>query len=142
MRHPRTITLTQEDEVCLERWSRTGAIMGRALRARIVLLAARGLNNQSIAEELTADVKTVARWRNRYADDGIAAIEREAIREGRPRLPQEKVRRVLELSAGPPPAGRSRWTARALAQITGISEGSVRKIWRGVKKRERAAQPR
>ena len=40
---------------------------GLARRARIVLLAAEGLESKAIAAELAADPNTVGRWRDRFA---------------------------------------------------------------------------
>lgn len=52
-------------------------------RARIVLLAARGWENATIAKELRVRPGTVAKWRSRYAKEGPKALG-DARRSGRP----------------------------------------------------------
>jgi hypothetical protein len=54
------------------------------IRAKIVLLAAVGLGDQEIAERLDCTDRTAAKWRRRFAAEGIAGLE-ERPRPGRPR---------------------------------------------------------
>jgi AcrR family transcriptional regulator len=49
-----------------------------AQRARIVLLAAGGMQNKDIADELQVGRVQVARWRARYLQGGLAAIDADA----------------------------------------------------------------
>ena len=53
-------------------------------RARIVLLAAQGLQDRQIAEELDIDRITAGRWRKRYINSGLAGIERDLPRGAPP----------------------------------------------------------
>jgi transposase len=55
-----------------------------AQRARIVLLAAQGLQNQVIAEQLGVGRVQVSRWRERYARTRLAGIERDLPRGAPP----------------------------------------------------------
>ena len=54
-------------------------------RARIVLLAAEGLQNRQIAERLDIGRIQVARWRGRYAQMRLAGIERDLPRGAPPK---------------------------------------------------------
>ncbi|MFV5213251.1 helix-turn-helix domain-containing protein [Azonexus caeni] len=54
-------------------------------RARIVLLAADGLQIQQIAEQLGIGRVQVARWRGRYAQMRLAGIERDLPRGAPPK---------------------------------------------------------
>jgi len=45
------------------------------MRAKIALKAAGGMKNKEIAAEVGADRMTVARWRRRFAERGLAGIE-------------------------------------------------------------------
>ena len=54
-------------------------------RARIVLLAADGMQDKQIAPELGITPEKAARWRNRFLDGGLAALEKDAPRPGRRR---------------------------------------------------------
>jgi len=54
------------------------------LRAKIVLLAAEGLQNKAIAARLDTPRQIVRKWRQRYLEEGLAGLE-ERPRRGRPR---------------------------------------------------------
>ena len=85
MRRACQITLSDEDRTTLERWSRGRSTQARLVtRARVVLAAAEGRENKDIAAELGITRGTVARWRDRFAAAGIAGIEKDAPRGGRP----------------------------------------------------------
>src|SRR5712691_5613100 len=67
---------------------------GLARRARIVLAAAEGLENQVIARSLGADENTVGKWRRRFAERRIEGLHDEP-RPGAPRQIAE--RQAVEL---------------------------------------------
>ena len=80
-----TILLTNEQErelTGLARSKRTSVRL--AQRAQIVLLAARGLQNKDIAEQLGIGRVQVARWRERYLEAGLQGIERDLPRGAPP----------------------------------------------------------
>jgi len=76
------------------------------LRARIVLAAADGLANASMARELKVDVNTVRTWRRRFAGLGMDGL-RDAERSGRPRSYGHS-RSTPRSPAGRPARGRLR----------------------------------
>ncbi len=98
-----------------------------ATRARIVLLAAEGLNNSQIARHLGLDVDTVRLWRQRWlavqgvdlADLSIAERLTDAPRPGRPAdITAEQVCQIVALACeAPSQAGRpiSQWRQREIA---------------------------
>lgn len=66
-------------------------------RARIVLRAGDGLQDKEIAAELGIQPEKAARWRNRFLNDGWAALQKDAPRSGRLRMITEAhVKRVVE----------------------------------------------
>ena len=80
MPHGRAVTLilTPYELQALERLCRPGAPDAALnLRARIVLLATRGLKNVAIAERLGLDTHTVGRWRRRFAADRLGGLQDE-----------------------------------------------------------------
>ncbi len=78
------ITLSGEQRAILARWSRCRSTPVRLMqRAKIVLLAAEGKMNKDIAAELGIMPNTVVRWRRRFIDGGLAAIEKDRPRGGR-----------------------------------------------------------
>ncbi len=98
-----------------------------ATRARIVLLAAEGLNNSQIARHLGLDVDTVRLWRQRWlAFQGVAladlSIEErltDAPRPGRPaEITAEQVCQIVALACeAPRQSGRpiSQWSQHEIA---------------------------
>ena len=85
MRHAATIILSEEERRVLTRQSRSRTVSVRmSRRSRIVLLAADGLHNEAIAEQVGVGRVQVGRWRTRYAEGGLAAIEKDLPRGGRP----------------------------------------------------------
>ncbi len=78
-----------------------------ALRARIVLLAHRGLSNPAIAARLGCHVHTVRTWRHRFARHGVPGLC-DRPRSGRPELYGPDVRlRIAVTATSVPPEGES-----------------------------------
>jgi putative transposase len=98
-----------------------------ALRARIVLAAADGLNNTQIARQLGVDADTVRLWRMRWLGLQAASLEdlslterlTDAPKPGAPaRITAEQVCQVVALACeAPEKAGRpiSQWSSREIA---------------------------
>ncbi len=125
---PPAVELTDEERRELEgvaRRHKTGQQV--AGRARIVLLAAAGLNNSEIARRLGLEPDTVRLWRQRWlsvsgvalADLTVAARLADAPRSGTPaRITPEQVARIVALACEAPSAsGRpiSRWSNHEIA---------------------------
>jgi transposase len=126
------LVLSEAQHDVLSTWSRSRALPQRqVLRARIVLLAAEGVPNRSIAARLGCSQPTVRLWRDRFAAAGIAGLEEDAPGRGRPVVHGEHTEaRVLTVTLGRPPKGETHWSSRAVAERVGISQGSVLAIWR------------
>ncbi|WP_434592930.1 IS630 family transposase [Streptomyces sp. A5-4] len=92
----------------------------QALRARIVLAAADGLTNGSIARELGISVNTVRKWRGRFAAGGLQGLL-DAQRSGRPRTYGSEVRvAIVAAATSAPPHPESTWSHRTIAaQVAG-----------------------
>lgn len=98
-----------------------------ALRARIVLAAADGLNNTQIARQVGVDADTVRLWRMRWlglqtaSSEDLSIAERlsDAPKPGAPaRITAEQVCQVVALACeAPEKAGRpiSQWSSREIA---------------------------
>ncbi|HLH95805.1 MAG TPA: IS630 family transposase [Xanthobacteraceae bacterium] len=99
-----------------------------AKRARIVLLAANGRSTRSIAKEVGVEPRIVSKWRNRFADQGLAGLT------DRPRAPKPSIygaatnKRILALLDKPAPAGYARWTGPLLAKA--LEDVDVQYVWR------------
>ncbi len=99
-----------------------------AQRARIVLLAADGMQNKDIAEKLGVGRVQVSRWRERYAQSRLAGIERDLPRGAPPA--KVDVARLVELTAQTKPAAATHWSTRMMAAELGVSAESVSRHWR------------
>ncbi|MFQ5745467.1 MAG: helix-turn-helix domain-containing protein [Acidobacteriota bacterium] len=81
---PYPIELTPEEREVLEARARKYTLPYReVIRAKIVLLAAQGLENKRIAERLDITRPDVSKWRKRFFQHRLAGLE-EAPRRGRP----------------------------------------------------------
>jgi Helix-turn-helix domain len=90
---PFLIALTDEDKSALERMARTYTSPYRdVVRARIVLYAAQGLENDAIAQRLDTPRQIVSKWRKRFFEIGMAGLE-ELPRQGRPGVFSPRYRR-------------------------------------------------
>ncbi len=102
-----------------------------ARRARIVLRAAEGAADRTIAGEIGSDPGTVARWRRRFLMQRLPGIEREMPRPGRPpSIPTATIQVILRSTLGRRPAGGRFWSARSLAREVGVSKTTVQRVWK------------
>lgn len=83
---PYVLDLTAEQRRELEARERRYTSSYRdVIRAKIVLMAASGLDNEEIAARLDTSRVIVSKWRKRFFEDGLAGLE-ERPRGGRPRV--------------------------------------------------------
>lgn len=99
-----------------------------AQRARIILLAADGLQNKDIAAQVGVRRNLVTRWRERYVQLGPAGIERDLPR-GAPPL-RVDVARLVELTIESTPDAATHWNTRTMAAKLGVSPASISRHWR------------
>jgi len=132
MRTAAPVRLNPEQKTALQWIARRRSLPSRLVeRARIVLRAALGLENKQIAAQMGIMPEKVARWRNRFLEGGIAALEKDAPRPGRTRtITDGRVKQVVEMTLHQKPANATHWSTRTMATAAGISEASVRRIWR------------
>ena len=83
-RSPFTIELSNQERAILERRAaRYTAPYREVVRAKVVLMAAKGYQNKRIAASLSLPVQVVSKWRKRFFDEGLQGLE-ERPRGGRP----------------------------------------------------------
>ncbi|MEO6445826.1 MAG: helix-turn-helix domain-containing protein [Gemmatimonadaceae bacterium] len=81
---PFVVRLSRQERQILEQRSRQYTLPYReVVRARIVLLAAQGLENTAIGERLNLPRPVVSKWRQRFWRERLAGLE-ERPRRGRP----------------------------------------------------------
>jgi len=130
-RSPFEVRLSLEDRSVLEeRASSRTAAHAMVVRARIVLLAAEGVQNVEIARRIGVCVDVASKWRKRFCQEGLAGL-RDRARSGRPRRFGAVVVAGIKALACEPPERRavplSRWSSHELA-TQAVSEGLVETI--------------
>ena len=114
----------------LEAWTRRRtSAQALAMRSRIVLLAADGLSNTEIADELGIHRNVAGKWRSRFVEHRLDGLTDEP-RPGRPRtVTDEQVEQVIVKTLETTPRDATHWSTRSMAKATGIAPDSVMRIW-------------
>ncbi|MDB4370219.1 helix-turn-helix domain-containing protein [bacterium] len=131
MRVAPPIELSETQRKKLLRFSKASNVSDKLCRrSKIILLAAEGHSNKSIAAKLGIDQPQVGRWRKRFAELGLPGIEKDAPRPGRiEALGPEKESEVIHKTLHAKPRGATHWSRSLMAKEVGISETSIGKIW-------------
>lgn len=132
MKRAPEIVLSAEERAKLERLASSRITEVRlAQRAKIILLAAAGLQNKEIAERVDVNPNTVVRWRGRFARERWAGIERDRPRMNRVHAEQATAltRQIIQLTTQTVPSEATHWSTRTLAKRLGISHTRVRRAW-------------
>lgn len=129
MRHAIQIVLTDEETKVLERTVRAETSTQREVaRARVMLLAGAGKENQEIAREVGLCSHSVAAWRRRFATERLKGLMNRARKHTPIKYTAEDRRRVVEMACGGCPEGETHWSVRTLAKATGIGRETVRVV--------------
>lgn len=138
MRVAAKIVLTDKEEQRLNRnvSSKLTPVRLRE-RSQIVLLAAKGLTSQAIADKLDISENKVGRWRSRFAEGGIKAISHDKPRGdnhgGKDSLEQAKLRKkIIEKTTQEKPKNATHWSTRTLAEALNTTHSFVHRVWQSV----------
>lgn len=129
--------MTEDQRQILERLaaSRTATVR-EAQRAKVLLMAAEGVANTVIAEQVGITTVTVRSWRRRFIEQGLKKFGQVAPGRGRPpQISQAKIDEIVDLTLNSTPAGETHWSTRSMATKAGVSKATVQRIWaaRGLK---------
>lgn len=137
---PLKVTLVDAERQDLEKLvSRYSTGQQKALRGRIVLLAAEGKNSAEIARELKISLDTARLWRRRWMDLHVISLKDLSIEERLEDLPRpgapssltaDQICQIEQMACEKPEeAGRpiSQWTGREIADEM-VKRGIVEKI--------------
>lgn len=101
-----------------------------ALRARIVLACASGMNNQTVAEHLGVSPNTVSTWRDRFINGRLNALG-DLPRSGQPRkITDKRVEEVVTRTLETLPQNATHWSTRKMAAASGLTQNAIVRIWR------------
>lgn len=125
------IELTEAERADLRRLARRGkTTQSLALRARIVLKAAKGLPTEAIAEQLGTREATVSKWRGRFARARLEGIC-DAPRTGRPRqISDSDIELLIRSTLEKKPKAATHWSCRLLAEELGFTPTRIHRIWK------------
>jgi transposase len=128
---PVPVELSEGERAQLESWARRHtSAQALALRSRVVLLAAEGLNNTEIAERLGVYRPMVRKWRGRFAEHRLDGLSDEP-RPGQPRkITDEKLEEVIVKTLESTPKDATHWSTRSMAREVGLTQTAVSQIWR------------
>ena len=131
-----TVNLKDKERTYLLSLFKGGRHPSRKLnRARILLLADEGKNDEAIAEVLHISIATVGRTRKKFLEKGLEFALNERPRPGVERKLQGKQEAFLiALACSKPPSGRKIWTMQMLADklvelevVDSISDETIRR---------------
>jgi transposase len=130
-RPTKPIELTEEERGKLQEWARRPKTAQRlALRARIVLGCADGLENRQVARQLHVGDQTVCKWRERFRTARLEGLTDEP-RPGTPRkITDAQVEALITRTLETAPEQDTHWSTRTMAKTSGMSQSAVSRIWR------------
>lgn len=125
------LPLTDAQREVLERLARSRSSQHReVVTARALLAAADGRANTAIGHDLGVSPTTVAAWRERFAEDGLAGLG--VVRPGRGRKPtisDAQIAEIVRATCEDTPPGATHWSCRSMAKAQGVSPATVQRIW-------------
>lgn len=132
MRVAEPIILSSEERATLDAWATGRSFPFRLVqRAQIIRMAADRVLSQEIAHRLSISKPTVQLWRQRFLALRLPGLEKDAPRPGRiPRISHRKVSAIVQATLHTTPSNATHWSTRTMAQAQGVSEATIRRIWR------------
>jgi transposase len=133
------VELTAAERQTLEELVHKGKSNARKLtRARILLKADEGLEDEAIAEAIGTSVATIERTRHRFVEWNLEALNELPRPGGQPKLNGKQEAQLIAVACTPAPRGRVRWTLALLAEQVvelGFTDSIARETVRQVLKK-------
>jgi transposase len=125
------LVLTDDEREQLVRWSRRAkSAQSLALRSKIVLACADGLDNRQVAVRLSVVPAAVGKWRRRFVDQRLDGLLDEP-RPGGPRtISDGQIEGVIVATLERSPRDATHWSRASMASETGLSRSTIGRIWR------------
>jgi transposase len=126
------VVLSPQEQVMIDEWARSRTQPLRVIqRAKIIQMAAAGEQSQEIAAALGISRPTVQLWRERFLALRLDGLIKDAPRPGRiPKISARKVKNIVEATLHTTPPNATHWSTRTMAKAQGVSEATVRRIWK------------
>jgi len=124
------LRLSREERAELERRVRSQRVRADvARRARMMVMLADGLPYTAIERALGCSSATVALWKQRFAEGGLAGLGARHTGTQATVLTPALEARVLAWTRRKPPNGATHWSTRLLARRLGVSHTLIAKVW-------------
>jgi transposase len=125
------LVLTDSERDQLRSWARRrSSAQALALRSRIVLGCAEGLDNKQVAARERVSQVTVGKWRKRFIEFRLDGLSDDP-RPGRPAsITAEQVEDVVVATLESTPANATHWSRAKMAERSGLSKSSIGRIWK------------
>ena len=125
------LELTVQENNQLVEWTRRHKTsQALALRARIILACAQGVDNSEVARRCRVMRQTVSKWRNRFLERCLDGLLDEP-RPGAPRkLDDARIEALIATTLNERPREATHWSTRLLAKKVGMSQSTVSRAWR------------
>jgi len=113
----------------LSKWAHSRTLpAGDVFRAKLILSLAAGMTYEQVVSALGTTKPTIARWKARFEQAGIAGLEPRH-KGSRPRSATPAVQaRVVRRVQQKPPDGSTHWSCRKLAADLNMSHATVQRI--------------
>jgi transposase len=124
------IALSEEEKTELEQMTQSRTLpAGDVMRARLVLLLAKGTSYQEIQKLLDTTAPTISRWKDRFVRHRIAGLMEERHPGQKPsvRTPRLQARVLTTIKEGPKD-GSTHWSCRKLATHLRVSKDTIQRI--------------
>ncbi|MGH9207699.1 MAG: IS630 family transposase, partial [Acidimicrobiales bacterium] len=125
------LTLTGDERAVLERWARRAkSAQALALRSRIVLACADGMDNKQAAAEAGCNPSTAGKWRARFIAGRLGGLCDED-RTGRPpSITDKQVEAIVVATLEETPENATHWSRASMADKSGLSSSTIGRIWK------------
>jgi transposase/transposase-like protein len=129
-RYRKVLRINDEQRTELQQWASSRTLpAGDVFRARLILALAAGKSYSQIERELATSRPTIARWRKRFQERGLAGLDPQH-KGSQPRSATPEVQaRVIRRTTLKPEDGSTHWSCRKMAAASGVSKSTVQRIW-------------
>ena len=101
------------------------------MRAKIISLYLQNMNKSFISKTLSIGRPTVYLWIERYRNEGIQGLLRDASRPGRKKqIDEAKEKQIVDATLQTKPKAATHWSTRTMAAQFSVSKMAVQRIWK------------